>query len=159
MLLIETLVMCAIFFALCFLGTGTDHKNLKNYSTYPDEVKKKVQEIEEYKGRFKETSKNRNFVANLVVFLVIFIIFGIFIRQRDFIQNFKSLFIMGQVLNIFDLVVIDLIWWRNTKRIRFTKIPDKSLYQDSKPHIDSFVRALIMYTIVAAVDGYILTMF
>lgn len=159
MLLIETLVMCAIFFSLCFLGTGTDHKNLKNYYTYPDEVKKKVQEIEEYKGRFKETSNTRNFVANLVVFLVIFIIFGIFIRQRDFIQNFKSLFIMGQALNIFDLVVVDLIWWRNTKRIRFTKILDKSLYQDPKPHIDSFVRALIMYTIVSAVDGYILTMF
>ncbi|MCV0021915.1 ABC transporter permease, partial [Mobiluncus curtisii] len=31
MLFTEVVVLCAVFFMLCFLGTGTDAKNLKNY--------------------------------------------------------------------------------------------------------------------------------
>ena len=159
MLIIEIIILCAVFFALCFLGTGTDEKNIKSYASYPDEVQKRIREVDEYQGKYHEANKLVTWFANLVVFLVLFMIFGAFLREKDFSQNFIKLLILGQALNIFDLVVIDLLWWRNTKRIRFTKIPDKSLYQDPKPHIDSFVRALIMYTIVAAVDGYILTMF
>lgn len=39
-LAIETIILCIIFFLLCFGGTGTDDKNLKSYSSYPDKVQK-----------------------------------------------------------------------------------------------------------------------
>ena len=97
--------------------------------------------------------------SNLVLFLVLLFIMGLFIRKKIFIQNFLNLFILGQALNIFDLVFIDLIWWRNTKRIRLSKIPQKGLYQNPQKHIASFLRATIMYTAVAAFDGYLLTLF
>lgn len=32
MLLLETLILCLLFFVLCVLGTGTDAKNLKNFT-------------------------------------------------------------------------------------------------------------------------------
>ena len=60
-------------------------------------------------------------------------------------------------MNLFDLVVIDLIWWRNTKRIRFQDVPEKKAYQNPKQHIDSFVRGVLMYLLVAIIDGLILT--
>ena len=60
---------------------------------------------------------------------------------------------------IFDLLIIDLLWWRNTKRIRFTKIPEKELYQNPQKHIQSFIRGFILYLIIAIIDGYILTLF
>lgn len=159
MLIIEIIILCAVFFALCFLGTGTDEKNLKSYASYPDEVQKRIREIQEYQGKYHEASKLVTWFANLALFLVLFIIFGAFIREKDFTQNFINLLILGQALNIFDLVVIDLLWWRNTKRIRFSKIPEKSLYQNPKKHIEAFLRAIPMYIIVAAVDGYLLTLF
>ena len=56
-LAIETTALCIVFFLLCFLGTGTDEKNLKNYSSYPDEVQNLINEIAEYRGRYKEHSK------------------------------------------------------------------------------------------------------
>lgn len=74
-------------------------------------------------------------------------------------QNFVSLTIMGQSLNVFDFLVIDLLWWRNTKRIRFTKIPEKRIVSESEKHIWSFIRGVVMYLIIALVDGYILTLF
>lgn len=159
MLLIELIILCLIFFVLCFLGTGTDEKNLKNYDSYPDELQSKIKEIVAYKGKFKERSKVTIFIGNFIIFSLIFFLFGLKIRQASFIQNFTALLILGQGLNIFDLIIIDLLWWRNTKRIRFTKIPEKSLYQNPRKHIEAFLRALLMYFLIALVDGYILTLF
>lgn len=159
MLIIEIIILCAVFFVLCFLGTGTDEKNLKSYASYPDEVQKRIREAEGYQGKYRKANKLATWFANLVVFLVLFMIFGAFIREKDFTQNFIKLLILGQALNIFDLLIIDLLWWRNTKRIRLTKVPEKSLYQNPKKHIEAFLRAIPMYIVVAAVDGYFLTLF
>ena len=159
MLIIEIIILCAAFFALCYLGTGTDEKNLKSYASYPDEVQRRIREADEYQGKYHEANKLNTWLTNLVVFLVLFMIFGAFIREKDFMQNFINLLILGQALNIFDLLVIDLLWWRNSKRIRLTKVPEKVLYQNPKKHIEAFLRAIPMYIIVAAVDGYLLTLF
>lgn len=159
MLIIEIIILCTVFFALCFLGTGTDEKNIKSYASYPDEVQKRIREVDKYQGKFHEANELVTWFANLVVFLVLFMIFGAFLREKDFTQNFIKLLILGEALNIFDLVVIDLLWWRNTKRIRFSKIQEKTLYQNPKKHIEAFFRAIPMYIVVAAVDGYFLTLF
>lgn len=159
MLLIELIILCLIFFVLCFLGTGTDEKNLRNYDSYPDELQSKIKEIVDYQGKFKERSKISTFIVNFIIFSLIFFFFGLKIRQVSFIQNFIAILILGQGLNLFDLLVIDLLWWRNTKRIRFTKIPEKTLYKNPRKHIEAFLRALLMYFLIALVDGYILTLF
>lgn len=158
-LLIEIVILCAAFFGLCYLGTGTDQRNLKNYSSYPDKVQNRIQEIVEYRGRFEETRKARIWAANFLVFTVLFLLMGIPIRQENFAYNFICLLILGQTLNVFDLIIIDLLWWRNSKRIRLSKIPQKELYQDPKKHVEAFLRALVLYFFVALVDGYLLTLF
>lgn len=159
MVLAVLLTLCLIFFAICYLGTGTDEKNLKNYMSYPDEVQEKIKKIGDYQGKFKEKSKNLTFIVNFVFFSILFLILGLRIRQASFIQNFTALLIIGEGLNVFDLLVIDLLWWRRTKRIRLSKIPDQSLYQNPKKHIESFIRAFFMYFLIALIDGYILTLF
>ena len=67
-LAIETTALCIVFFLSCFLGTGTDEKNLKNYSSYPDEVQNLINEIAEYRGRYKEHSKAAVFLLNFLLF-------------------------------------------------------------------------------------------
>ena len=66
---------------------------------------------------------------------------------------------LGETLNLFDLLIIYLRWWRNTKRIRFSKIPEKEFYQDPKKHIAAFWWAFILYLFIALLDGYLLTLF
>lgn len=158
-LLIETVVLCVAFFGVCYFGTGTDQRNLKNYSSYPDKVQNHIKEIAEYRGKFKETGKVRIWAANFLVFTVMLLLFGIPVRQENFSHNFICLLVLGQTLNVFDLIVIDLLWWRNSKRIRLSKIPQKELYQDPKKHVEAFLRALVLYFFVALVDGYLLTLF
>ena len=153
---IETVGLCLFFFILCFLGTGTDDKNLKSFSSYPDGVQTLIRNNEDYRAKVKTTNKCVAFLLNFLIFLVILFILGIAIRKPNFLHNFICLSIIGQGLNLFDLLVIDLIWWRRIKRIRFTKIPEKNLYQNPRKHIESFLRAFVMYLLIAAIDGYLL---
>lgn len=158
MLGMEIVILCSVFFLLCYLGTGTDEKNLRNYSSYPDEVQARVRAIEAYRGRWKETGKLATWITNFILFAVLFLPFGYFIRDKNLLQNVLSLLILGESLNAFDLLVIDILWWRNTKRIRFSEIPEKTLYQDPRKHIAAFLRALVLYFVVALLDGYLLTL-
>ncbi|BFT65909.1 ABC transporter permease [Parvimonas parva] len=155
---VETVILCIVFFLLCYIGTGTDDKNLKSYSSYPDEVQAQINNILEYQGKFNKHNKFITFIFNLLLFSVILFFLGLFIKEDNFFNNFLYLSIMGQGLNIFDLLVIDLLWWRNTKRIRLSKIPDKKFYQNPKKHIEAFVRGFVMYLLIAVIDGYILTL-
>ena len=127
--------------------------------SYPDEVQKRIREIEEYRGKYRETSIFATWMANFLIFTALFFALGIRIRQPNFLHNFMSLLFLGETLNAFDLIVIDLLWWRNTKRIRLSKIPQKELYQNPKKHIEAFLRALILYFFIAMIDGYLLTLF
>lgn len=156
---VEIVILCIAFFLICFLGTGTDDKNLKSYSSYPDEVQNRIKNIAEYQGKFKESNKVVVFISNFLLFLLVLFILGLFTKENSITHNFFYLSIIGQALNIFDLLIIDLLWWRNTKRIRLAKIPEKALYQNPKKHIEAFARAFVMYLLVALIDGYILTLF
>lgn len=159
MLFTEAVLLCAIFFLLCFLGTGTDAKNLKNYSSYPDEVQIRISAIPEYQNLFRVKSQFATFMANFLLFLVILFVFGIFIRQSSFTPDFLSVLFLGQTLNVFDLVVIDLLWWRHTPRIRLSQVPQPNLYQNPRKHLYAFIRAFIMFLVIALIDGYLLTLF
>lgn len=156
-LIIECIIICVIMWAVCFLLTGNNYKNLNGLRSYPIEVQDIIKKNKKYKDKIKPINMIKVFISNLVMFSIILFIFGLFIKTENFIGNFINILILGEVLNLFDLVVIDLLWWRNTKRIRFSDIPEKEKYQDPKQHIGSFERGIIMYLIIAVIDGIILT--
>ena len=157
-ILVETMILCSVFFLLCYLGTGSDEKNLRSYSSYPDKVQDRMKSMKEYQGRFKENNRVVTFLSNFLLFLVVLFVFGLITRKKNLWHNFLALSVMGQGLNLFDLFVIDLLWWRNTKRIRFTKIPEKELYQNPRKHMEAFGRAFVMYLLVAFLPSDKVTM-
>ncbi len=76
MLLLETVILCSAFFVFCFLGTGTDEKNLRNYISYPDAVQKRIRKIEEYRGKYKGTSRFATWMANFLIFIIVALLDG-----------------------------------------------------------------------------------
>ena len=150
--------MYRLFPALLF-GNRYGRKELEKRFVLSRRGTEPQKNIAEYQGQFKENNKTVAFASTFLLFLCLLFIFGLFIREKSFWHNFLALSVMGQGLNLFDLFIIDLLWWRNTKRIRFTKIPEKELYQNPTKHIEAFGRALIMYSLIALIDGYFLTLF
>lgn len=160
MLIIEIIIICLLFWGICYFNTGTDEKNIKGFSSYPNEVQHIILENPELKSKIKVISPITSFISNFFLFGVVLLIFGILVRQERFISNFVNILILGETLNIFDFLIIDMLWWRNSKRIRFTGTEHKkNLYQNSQKHFISFMKGIVLFLIIAIFDGWLLSAF
>ncbi len=157
-LILLCVLECLLMWLICYLNTGSDVKNLRGFRSYPLEMQKRLKADIKLREYIKEKSTTEVFVGNMVVFIIVYLLFGLFVRQDSFLGNFLVILLLGQVLNLFDLIVIDWLWWRTTERIRFSSYPDKKNYQDMAMHVQSFFRGIAMYVIVAVVDGLLLTL-
>lgn len=157
-LLIELAVLCGLFWGACWLGTGGDRKNLYGFRSYPDAMQNIIRARPELTGKLRPQRPAMTFAGNLLLFTVVLFIPGLLTRREDFVGNFRNLLILGQGLNLFDLVVIDLIWWRHTSRVRFSGTENRpELYAAPGKHVASFLRGIVMFLLVAILNGWLLT--
>lgn len=151
MKIISAVVLYLLFFLLCFLGTGTDEKNIRNFYSYPDKIQNEIGRS----GKFEIPKKKPyalTFLLNILAFFVVFIAIGLLIREKSF-WYFLAL---GEGLNLFDLLVIDLVWWQHSKRVRFTGIGNRKDYLGAEKHVMAFVRAIPVFAIAALLAAVIL---
>ena len=151
-----------LFWGVCFLGTGTDKKNLLSLRSYPDEVQNRVRSAPQLgKDIPKAKSTAAIWLSNLFLFTVLFSVLGLALKRVLDLNDYRSAFwyflAFGEGLGLFDLLVIDLLWWRNTKRIRFSFLPEKEYYQDPKKHIESFLHSIPLFAVIAALTALVVT--
>ena len=150
-----------LYWGLCFLCTGTDRKNLAGLRSYPDAVQNIVRERLGDKAP-KEKSIPAILLSNLVLFTVVFSALGLIFRSALAFDGYLSAFwyflLLGEGLGLFDLLVIDLLWWRNSGRIRFSFLPEKERYQDPSKHIGSFVRGIWLFAAAAALSAWVVAL-
>ena len=164
MKIIVVVVFYFLHWGVCFLGTGTDKKNLMGLRSYPDAVQDRVRSDPQLG---KDVPKAKSMVAvllsNLLLFTALFSVFGLALKSLLNLNSYLSAFwyflAFGEGLGLFDLLVIDLLWWRSTKRIRFSFLPEKKYYQDPKKHIESFLRGIPLFAASAALTALVVTMF
>lgn len=163
MRIIIGIILYILFFIVCYLSTGTDQKNLGGFRSYPDEVQKRVYE-DPVLGSLapKKFSIPVTITSNLLMFSVIFSVIGITLKGALQLSDFQSalvyFLILGEGFNLFDLIVIDLLWWRNASRIRFSCVPEKEAYQNPKKHIDSFLRGIPTFAAAAVIAAWMVFM-
>ena len=158
-----SVAFCFFYWFCCFLGTGTDKKKLAGLRSYPNAVQAAVREHPVLgKAAPKEKSIPTILLGNLLLFTVVFSVLGLVLKNvlwlNDFLTAFWFFLALGEGLGLFDLVVIDLLWWRNTKRIRFSFLPEKAPYQDPGKHIGSFLKGIPLFAVVAVLAAGIVTM-
>lgn len=161
--IIIAFAFCFIYWFVCFLCTGTEKKNLIGLRSYPDEVQCIVKKEESLKPYLpKEKSIMSVLFGNFLLFTVIFSVLGIVLKNVLGLTNYFSAFLyflfLGELLGIFDLLIIDLLWWRNTKRIRFSFILEKQAYQNLKKHVESFLRGIPLFVVVAFVAAALVSL-
>ncbi len=162
--IIVVILFCALLFYVCYKNTGTDQKNMLGFRNYPDNVQEACRKSSKLKNIVPEIkSVSTILVSNFILFTILFSFVGVLaVNQLNFtsyLDAFIYFLILGEVLNAFDLFVIDLLWWRNTPRIRFSILKEKEPYQDPKKHVDSFLRGIPMYIVVALVVAFIVRLF
>ena len=150
-----------LYWGICFLCTGTDKKNLIGLRSYPDAVQSVVREkITE--GVPESKSIPSILLGNLALFTVVFSVLGLIFKGVFAFDGYLSAFwyflVLGEGLGLFDLLIIDLLRWRSTKRIRFSFLPEKEPYRDPAKHIGSFVRGIPLFAAIAALTAGIVTL-
>ena len=137
MKIIVAIAFYFLYWGVCFLGTGTDKKNLMGLRSYPEEVQNRVRSDHQLgKAVPKGKSTAAVWLSNLLLFTVVFSALGLALRGVLNLDGYLSAFwyflAFSEGLGLFDLLVIDLLWWRNTKRTRFSFLPEKKYYQNPK---------------------------
>ena len=69
-------------------------------------------------------------LGNLFLFTAVFSVSGL--ALNDYQPAFWYFLAFGEGLGLFDLTMINLLWRRSAKRIRFSLLPEKKSCQDPK---------------------------
>lgn len=159
--ILVALAVYLLYWGICFLATGTDKKNLAGLRSYPRAVQDRVRQ-EMGAAVPKEKSMGAILLSNLLLFTVVFSILGLALKKplglTDFGSAFRYFLAFGEGLGLFDLLVIDLLWWRSTKRIRFSFLPGKEAYQDPTLHLGAFRRGIPLFAAAAALSAGVVTL-
>lgn len=131
MLLAEGMLLCSLFWAFCWLGTGATRKTSVIFLL----TRRGTEDCESPPGAIRKYSGSEVlraiFAGNLLLFTALLFAMGLLTRQEYFAGNFLNTLLLGQALNLFDFLVIDLLWWRHTKRVRFSGTEESpELYAD-----------------------------
>ena len=157
MFFIITIILCLVFWLICYLGTGSDEKNIKSIASYPDAIQNLVKKDPVLGPKVKINKALTVFISNLITFTIVLTICGYLVRTDSWIRNFCYVFGMGMILNLFDYFIIDLMWWRHSSRIRFTSIQaSPEMYLDPAKHKASFIRACPMFFLAALIASLFL---
>ncbi len=158
---ITAILLYLLYWGICVLSTGTDRKNLIGLRSYPDEVQERV--WREMAGNVpREKPMAAVLLSNLILFTLVFSLLGLALKKPLGLEGYWPAFwyflALGQGLGLFDLVVIDLLWWRSSKRIRFSFLPEKNCYRNPGKHMGSFLRGIPLFAVVAALSAGIVTL-
>ena len=84
-----------LYWGVCFLGTGTDRKNLIGLRSYPDEVQTRVQSDPQLGQAVpKAKSTAAILLSNLLLFTVVFSVLGLALKSVLGLNNYLSAFLV-----------------------------------------------------------------
>ena len=109
-IVIESIVLCVLFTIMVYIMSREPIKTLYNY---PPKIQERVKSLEEYKDKIP-TQKNKIFaksIASIVIIAIISLILRYVNGYTTFIEGFGYGFLLWTIVNIYDAVVMDIIWF------------------------------------------------
>ncbi len=156
--IIVAIILYGLFFGMCYLGTGGDKKNMKSFYSYPDAVQIKIRQNNDLSKMIPvKPSYLKSFLSNLMLFTIAFLVIGFVLKLSEFIPAFIYLLILGEGLNLFDLLIIDCCWWSRTKRTHFTDIVDDNDYHGISKHWAAFLRGIPVFACAAMIAAAVIS--
>ena len=159
-LVIESIVLCVLFTIMVYIMSREPIKTLYNY---PPKIQERVKSLDEYKDKIP-TQKNKVFAKSLASILIIAII-SLILRYVNgyttFIEGFGYGLLLWTIVNIYDAIVMDIIWFCHDPYFVFKGTEDMvDEYHNYWFHIKGSligeVLALVICTIVGLVIQFIL---
>ena len=114
-LAIESVVLCLVFTLMVWLMVRDPIKSLYNY---PPKIQERVKSLEEYKDKIP-TQKNK-LAAKLTACVLFVVVLSLILRYVNgyttFLHAFGWGFLLWTVVNLWDAVVLDILWFCHDPR-------------------------------------------
>ena len=154
-LITEGIVLCLAFTLMVYIMSREPIRTLYNY---PPKIQERVKTLDEYKDRIP-TQKNKA-AAKAAASLLFVIILSLLLRYvndcRTFRETFLSGFLLWTVVNLYDVIVLDIIWFCHDPRFVFRGTEDMvEDYHDYRFHIKGFFIGEVLALAVCAIAGLI----
>ena len=154
-LITEGIVLCLAFTLMVYIMSREPIRTLYNY---PPKIQERVKTLDEYKDRIP-TQKNKA-AAKAAASLLFVIILSLLLRYvndcRTFREAFQSGFLLWTVVNLYDVIVLDIIWFCHDPRFVFRGTEDMvEDYHDYRFHIKGFFIGEGLALAVCAIAGLI----
>ena len=157
---IESIVLCLVFTLIVYLMSRDPIKELYNY---PPRIQERVKSLDEYKDKIP-TKKNK-LAAKIIASVLFIAIASLVLRYVNgyttFLQAFGYGFLLWTIVNLWDAVVLDILWFCHDPHFVFKGTEDMvSDYHDYWFHIKGFfigeALALVVCALAALVVQYVL---
>ena len=155
-LVIESIVLCLLFTVMVYIMSREPIKTLYNY---PPKIQERVKTLDEYKEKIP-TKKNKIAAKLLASILIIFII-SLILRYINgyttFIEGFGYGFLLWTIVNIYDAVVMDIIWFCHDPYFVFKGTEDMvDEYHNYWFHIKGSLIGEILALVICAIVGLVI---
>ena len=152
---IESVVLCFVFTLMVWLMSREPIKSLYNY---PPKIQGRVKSLDEYKDKIP-TQKNK-LTAKLSACVLFIVVLSLILRYINgyatFLQAFGYGFLLWTIVNLWDAVVLDIIWFCHDPHFVFRGTEDMvSDYHDYWFHIKGFFIGEALALGVCALAGLV----
>ena len=155
-LVIESLVLCLVFTIFVYIISREPIKIIYNY---PPKIQERVKSIEEYKNSIptKENKITIKLLACFVFLIIISLILRYINGYETFIESFKYGFLLWTIVNLYDAIVLDIIWFCHDKHYIIKGTEDmKEEYHNYLFHIKGFFIGEGLALIICFLAGIII---
>jgi len=155
-LVIESIVLCVLFTIMVYIMSREPIKTLYNY---PPKIQERVKSLDEYKDKIP-TQKNKIFaksIASILIIAIISLILRYVNGYTTFIEGFGYGFLLWTVVNIYDAVVMDIIWFCHDPYFVFKGTEDMvEEYHNYWFHIKGSLIGEVLALVICAIVGLVI---
>ena len=153
-LFVECVVLCAVFTLIILPSL---YKNpIKHIMSYPKEIRERVENLPQYKDIIQVEEKKHLSIKLIAVLIFAIVLAGVayYSGARNFANVYFHVFILVFVVNIYDMVVLDIIIFCHSKKTRIpgTEDMDKE-YKNPWHHIRGAIIGTVIGSVVALLSG------
>lgn len=155
-IIIESIVLCMTFTLMVFIMSREPIKTLYNY---PPKIQERVKSLDQYKNQIP-TQKNKMFAkifASILFLIIICVVLRYINSYTTFIESFGYGFLLWSVVNLYDVVVLDIIWFCHDKHFVFKGTEDMiKEYHNYWFHIKGFFLGEVLALVICTIAGLII---
>ena len=150
---IESIILCILFTIMVYIMSRKPINTLYNY---PPKIQERVKSLDEYKDKIP-TNENKvvtKICASIIFLIILFVVLRFINGYTTFLDSFRYGFLLWTIVNLYDLIVLDIVWFCHDKHFVFKGTEDMiEEYHNYWFHTKGFFIGEIIAVVICFIVG------